>query len=138
MQRLGYKVSKWLMIIMATLQLALSQIHIKAILIVFAQPVAFYLFLFILFGMLVMFTLISTKVLDKSNIFKIILSSIITCASGIYTAYLMWSDFKSYDTIAYEDIEKSLYLLLLGVVIYLIGTLVILGISLSNRKGVKA
>jgi hypothetical protein len=138
MQRLGYKIAKWLMIIMATLQLALSQIHIKAISIVFVQSVGFYLFLFILFGLLVMFTLFSTKSLDKSNMFKIISSSVVTGASGIYTAYLIWSDFKSNDAIVYEDIEKSLYLLLFGAAIYLIGTIVILGISLSSRKGVKA
>ena len=134
MQRLGYKISKWLMIFMAALQLALSQIHIKAISVIFAQPVAFYLFLFILFGLLVMFTLFSTKALDKSNVFKVLSVSIITGGAGICTAVLLWSDYKAYASIHFQNIDKSLYLLLSGAAVYLIGTLVILVISLLDRK----
>ncbi len=134
MQRLGYKITLIIMALVGLLELAISKIHIEAILIMFARQVGFYLFLFILFGILLIAILTSIKALDSSDMFKLVLSSGAACGSGIYTAYLMWKDCIEQESILFHNIQYSFILLLFGIAVYLIGTLVILGISISEHK----
>lgn len=134
MQRLSYKLILLLVALTGALELALSGIHIRAITIMFTRHIGFYLFLFILFGVLLIAISSSIKVMDLSNAFKLIFSSGVASFSGAYTAYLMWNNFKTSTSISINNFRTSFYLIIAGVIIYAVGTLILLGIGLLDKR----
>lgn len=135
MQRVSFKIVKWLMIFVSLLELALSKIHIKAITAMFNVTLGFYLFLFILFGLLLMFLLTSLKDLSFNSIFKTALTGLISSSSAAYCIYLMWMDYKLHNNIALSDFRLSLILLITAIGVYIFGTLFIIGSRLIEHKG---
>lgn len=122
MQRINVKIAKWLMLITAVLELAFSQVHIKAIIIMFERRLGFYLFLFILFGLLLVFLLSSMKSLDGSTIFKISATSLVASGTAFYCIMLMWKDYKANEVIKLEDFRISLFLMITGIAVYTLGS----------------
>jgi hypothetical protein len=137
MQRISFKIAKWMIILMSVLQLAVSQIHIKAITVMFARPLGFYLFLFILFGMLLIFFMTSMKKIDLSLIFKLTLTDIVASGSAIYCAILMWNDFMAYETILKSSFILSMIILITGAVVYSISLIVVIINGIIDYKGAK-
>lgn len=135
MQRVSFKIAKWLMIIVSLLELALSQIHIKAITAMFHVTLGFYLFLFILFGLLLMFLLTSLKDISINSMFKIALTGFISSGSAAYCIYLMLGDYKSHNNIALSDFRLSLILLISAIGVYSLGILILIGNGLIEHKG---
>ncbi len=137
MQRVSFKIAKWLIIFVSLLELALSKIHIKAITAMFNVTLGFYLFLFILFGLLLIFLLTSIKNLGINSIFKITLTGLISIGSAAYCIYLMWMDYKSHNNIALSDFRFSLILLIIAIAVYVLGILFVIGNGLIEHKGAK-
>lgn len=134
MQRLSYKLFLLLVVLAGALELALSGYHISAITIMFSRQIGFYLFLFILFGILLVAISTSIKDMDLSNAFKLILTSGAASISGAYTAYLMWHDFKASKSIVFSNFRTSFFLIIAGVAIYVVGSVIMLVIGLLDKR----
>lgn len=114
----------FIMSITALLELAMSQVHIKTITKLFSAEVGFYLFLFIIFGLVTLFNLTTVK--QSTNNMLLILCSTIAVGVGFKYIKILLNDLKVYDNIKFIDISSSLYLAIAGIVVYGVGTLVIL------------
>lgn len=134
MQRVNLTVTRWLMIMVAVLELAFSQIHIRAITAMFTRELGFYLFLFILFGLLLIFLLLSMKALDAGSVFRILLPGLIASASAGYCIRLMWKDYMANEVIILNDFRLSVILLAAAMGVYLSGSVVILINSLVRGR----
>jgi hypothetical protein len=137
MQRLSFKITKWLIILAAVLQLALSQIHIGAIKIMFSPQIGFYLFLFILFGLILVFLLTPLKAVNGSSIFKITLTGLAASGSAAYCIFIMWNDYKANAIIKLNDFQTSIILLLIGIAVYILGNLVLIADCLLDLREAK-
>ncbi len=116
---------------MALLQLALSQIHINVITKVFASEIGFYLFLFILFGLVMTFSLSSMKRDSKKPIY--IALTIAALGSGFVYLRMLFADIATGQYLTMDVAMLSIIVSILSLVIYLVGTIVIL--STRDRSG---
>jgi Na+-translocating ferredoxin:NAD+ oxidoreductase RnfE subunit len=112
-----------IMSITALLELAMSQVHIKTITKLFSAEVGFYLFLFIIFGLVTLFNLTSVK--QSTNNMLLIFSTVVVIAAGLKYVQLLLNDYKVYDNIVFLDIKYALYLAIAGIVVYGLGTIVV-------------
>lgn len=131
-QRL-FKISKFAISTMALFQLAISQVHIKVITKVFASNIGFYLFLFILFGLVMTFSLSSMKKAGKMPLYLVL--TVAAIANGIIYLNMLFADIA---TGAYLTMDVALFSIVISMVtlaIYLLGTITIL---LTREKEEKA
>lgn len=126
-----FNITILLMSITAILQLAASQIHIKTITKVFVTEIGFYLFLFIIFGLVTLFNLTTIK--KSTNDFMFVLCSLVVSGVGIKYLQLLLNDYNSYDSIKFKDIYESLYMVIAGIAIYAFGTIYVV-ISKKNLR----
>lgn len=115
----------------AVLELAMSQVHIKTITKLFTSEVGFYLFLFIISGLVTLFNLTSIK--KSKNELMLLLSSIIAVAVGIKYILILLNDYKLHDSIAFSDVNNSIYLALVGILIYGIGSIAVIILKKSLK-----
>jgi hypothetical protein len=129
-----FKTSKNILMAVGIIQLALSQIHIEMITKLFARDVGFYLFLFIIGGLLIVFNLSSMTVNNAGKIKQFIATVIIAFGSGIWFIVLTWKDYLAKDSVTISDIKMSLILVAIGSAVYLIGSIVTLGTYFMNSE----
>jgi len=115
-----YKIAKYIIVAMTIMQLALSQIHIAAITKVFVLEVGFFLFLYIIFGLLITFNLMSKNNESSKFLFQTTGSIFIAVATGGYFMYLMYSDYKSNSLVELDQIQLSLILVGVGIGTYVL------------------
>ena len=116
-----FKIAKALLVTVSLLELALSQIHIEMITKLFTSHVGFYLFLFVISGMLVLFNLTSMTIDNSGKLKEFIMAIVVAAASGIYFVYVTWTDFITQESVMFEDIQLSVALICIGLVIYILG-----------------
>jgi uncharacterized membrane protein len=118
------KITIFIMAANALLQLALSQVHIQTITKIFAPEVGFFLFATILFGLVTLFNLTNLK--TSNNDFLLIFCSLLVTIVGVIYVRMILNDFRVQDSVTFQDISKSLYLISASVVIYAVGTIIVL------------
>jgi hypothetical protein len=104
-------------------QLAGSQIHILAITKLFAREVGFYLFLFIIFGLVTGFNVF---LLDKKKgLLFFIFSCWVTAGAGLIYLKIMQTDVAAQETLTLVDVQQSWILMIIAICICLGGSVVI-------------
>ncbi|WP_058485787.1 hypothetical protein [Defluviitalea phaphyphila] len=133
-----FKITIFIISAMALIQLALSHFHIKTMTKLFTPEVGFYLFLFIIFGLVTLFNASSIKKSyinrkitknkeeGKKSILLFIVSNILSVIAAIVYLRILINNYKVYDSVTYQDIYLSLYLVIAGVCVYVIGAIIVL------------
>lgn len=119
-----FKISKLAISIMALFQLAISQVHIKVITKVFASNIGFYLFLFILFGLVMTFSLSSMKKAGKMPLYLVLTVAAIT--NGIIYLNMLFSDIATGQYLTMDVALFSIIISIAALIIYFAGTITIL------------
>ena len=119
-----FNIARWSMFAVALIQLALSQIHIGIITKVFASEVGFWLFLFIIFGIVVAFNSINLK--KGKNLLIDILGVIVASLSGLKYLSLVITDLKMENLLTFAESKLSIYFSAFTIGIYVLGLMVIL------------
>lgn len=117
-----FTVSKGLLITAGLLELALSQVHILMITKLFTSYVGFYLFIFVIAGMLILFNLSSMTVDNSAKMKEFLMSSVAAIGSGGFFIYIAWTDYLEQESIVFEDIQMSVAMIAIGIVVYIVGT----------------
>jgi hypothetical protein len=104
-------------------QLAGSQVHILAITKIFANEIGFYLFLFILCGLVTAFNVFLLE--TRKGLFFFIVSSWATAVAGYIYVRLMQTDVAAQERLSMAEVQASWTLVILSIGIYLIGSLII-------------
>lgn len=120
-----FNISKLMLMAAGLLELAISQVHILMITKLFTRDVGFFLFIFILSGLMVWFNLSSMTIDDHGKFKQYILTSVIAVGSGIYFVMMTWNDYLTQESVMMEDIQASVAIILIGVVIYLVGCIAV-------------
>ncbi len=119
-----FNITRFTMFFVAILQLALSQIHIAITTKVFDTTVGFYLFLYIMFGIIVAFNSLNLK--RKTNIWL----SVIGCVGGSLAAIkyltIIFKDISSENIVTFTDAKWSIYLIVLAIATYFIGLIILI------------
>lgn len=130
-----FKVSKALIIAVSLIELAISQVHIEMITKLFTSYVGFYLFIFIIAGMLIMFNLSSMKVDDSGKVKEFILATIAAVASGGYFLMISFNDLATQESVIIEEIRLSLICIAAGMIVYALGTIaVVFSYSMDEKE----
>lgn len=113
-------------------QLAGSQIHISAITKIFANEIGFYLFLFIILGLVTAFNIF---LLDKKKgIIFFMISSWVTAWTGYIYLKILLADVAAQGILAIAEVDQSRLLVVVSICIYLAGSLVIPVLSWENAR----
>lgn len=130
-----FHIVKYIMIGVAILELALSQVHIEAITLMFIREIGFFLFLFIFASLIMVAILTSFNEWSLSNALSALLSGLAAGGSGFYTIFLILNARQSTGAVPFENISTSFSLLVVGVSVFLIGTVILLTAALREHKG---
>ena len=128
-----YKVTRMIMMFTALVQLALSQIHIEMITKLFVRDVGFYLFIFIISGLLILFNLTSMKDAASGRLGMYIVVTLMSLLSCSIFTLKVWGDYLVQDSVLLEDIRLSLIFIIASAVIYLVGGVIVLIKSLKKE-----
>ena len=114
-------------------QLAGSQIHILASTKLFAREVGFYLFLFIIFGLVTGFNVF---LLDKKKgVLFFAFSSWVTAGVGFIFLKILQTDVAAQETLTMADVQQSWLLVIISISICLVGSIVIPLLSWRDAEG---
>lgn len=118
-----YKTIRLIVMLTALVQLAVSQIHIGMITNLFVRDIGFYLFIFIISGLLILFNLTSMKDpgAGKSQVPMMSVVTLVSLGSGITFLVKTYGDFLVQDSVLLEDIQVSMAFIIVSMVVYLIG-----------------
>jgi len=119
-----FKISKFVIAAIAILQLAISQVHIKVITKVFASDIGFYLFLFILFGLVMAFNLSSLK--RDSKMPRYLMMTIAAIGTGLVYIIMLFADIATGQYLTFDVALLSIVASIAAIAIYFVGTAVIL------------
>jgi len=121
---------KWILKIFAGIvfltglgNLAMSQVHILASTKVFASYIGIYLFMFIIFGLITAFNIFTLNKL-KSIIFFMV-TSWMAAISGFLFLRIMRTDIITQGAFILADVQQSLTLVIVSIIIYLAGSILI-------------
>ncbi len=128
-----FKISKWLISAVAVMQLAISQIHIKVITKVFDSSIGFYLFLFILFGMVMTFNISTMK--SKSKILLYLITAVAAVASGLKYIMLLFQDISTGAYLTFEQAQISVVLSIAALFVYFIFSILIVATKNRGNNG---
>ena len=113
-------------------QLAGSQIHILAITKLFAREVGFYLFLFIIFGLVTGFNVFMLD--KKKGILFFAFSSWVTAGAGFIHLNKMQADVATQEALSMADIQQSWVLVIISISICLVSSIVIPMLSWRDAR----
>ncbi|UJF15716.1 hypothetical protein LZ578_00450 [Jeotgalibaca sp. MA1X17-3] len=130
-----FHIVKYIMIGVAILELALSQVHIEAITLMFIREIGFFLFLFIFASLIMIAILTSFNEWSTSNALTTLLAGLAAGGSGLYTIFLILNARQSARAVPFENISTSFILLVVGVSVFLIGTVILLITAQRDHKG---
>ncbi|GAB6107252.1 hypothetical protein [Fusibacter bizertensis] len=119
-----FNITRYSMFAIALIQLALSQIHIGIITKVFATNVGFYLFLFIIFGIVVAFNSINLR--SNKNMLLDIVGSIVAAIAGIKYLSIIMDDLNSGNVLTFSEAKWSIAFTSIAIAGYLFGTIILL------------
>lgn len=134
MNTLLYRNTRSVLIATALIQLALSQIHIELITKIFIRDIGFYLFLFVIFGLLVLFNLSSMKESAAGRLGTYIIMTLATVVSGCIYAYKVWSDYLVQESVTLPDIQASMIITVACILIYLVGGIIVTVKCLEKKQ----
>ena len=113
-------------------QLAGSQIHILAITKLFARETGFYLFLFIIFGLVTGFNVF---LLDKKkSLLFFAFSSWITAGVGFIHLNKIQADVTAQEALSMADVQHSWVLIIISIIICLAGSVLIPVLSWRDAR----
>lgn len=127
-----FNIARFCMFAVAIIQLTLSQIHIEIIMKVFADEIGFYLFLFIIFGLVIAFNSVNLK--RGKGILLDTIGVVAASLAGYKYVSLILTDLDMGGVLTLEEASLSLNFSILTIGIYTIGLVVIL---LTKGKRVK-
>ncbi|MDC7235464.1 MAG: hypothetical protein PQJ58_19705 [Spirochaetales bacterium] len=117
-----FKTARLLIYMAAIGQLALSQVHIGIITKVFAPSVGFFLFLFVIAGLVTAFN--SSSAASKPLI------AVLGCGASLLTGVLylniVFKDIANATLLTFEEAQVSIFVSLLAMFLYLAGTVTML------------
>ncbi len=122
-----FNITRFFMFFVAILQLALSQIHIAVSTKIFDTTVGFYLFIYIMFGIIIAFNSVNLK--RKTNIWFTTACCIAGALSGVKYLSILFNDLKSGNVVTMDNARWSIYLTFLAIATYLIGLVIIIVIK---------
>lgn len=130
------KITKILTFIAGLSQLILSQVHIAAISKLFVREVGFYLFMFILLGIVVIPMVLAFEETRLSSYLVFLVTVAITIAIGIFTMSLIVNSLKDPQTTAtMKDIQPTLILMAGGVILDFCSLVLIAMRTIGMRQG---
>lgn len=118
-----FNIARFSMFAVALVQLALSQIHIAIITKIFATEIGFFLFLFIIFGVVVAFNSMNLK--SGKNMLIDVVGVVIASLAGIKYLSLVLQDLAVPNLLTFDEARVSIYFSILTIAIYMIGLLVL-------------
>lgn len=104
-------------------QLAGSQIHILAITKLFARETGFYLFLFIIFGLVTGFNVFLSD--KKKGLLFFAFSSWVTAGVGFIYLKIMQADVAAQEALSMADVQQSWVLIIISIIVCLVGSVII-------------
>jgi hypothetical protein len=111
------------MALVGVVQLALSQFHIATITKLFTRQVGFYLFFFILTGLVLSFSLTGLK--EKKNLLSVgIILALNLLSAGIYIK-MLFNDLNTHANLSFADIKVSFIAVVVGIVISVVSYAII-------------
>lgn len=119
-----FNITRYSLFSISLIQLALSQIHIGIITKVFATDVGFFLFLFIIFGIVVAFNSINLR--SNKNMVLDIVGSIVASVAGFKFLSIVLNDLKSGNVLTFSEAKWSITFTIIGIISYSLGTIVLL------------
>lgn len=133
------KITKILIFIAGLSQLVLSQVHIAAISKLFVREVGFYLFMFILFGIVLIPMVLSFDENHPSSFVPSLVSMLVTIGLGAFTMYLMTNSLNDpQNTATMKDLQPALLLIsgaiLLDGVSFVLSAIRLLGLRQGGKK----
>jgi len=133
MDTLLYKNTRILLMATAVIQLAISQIHIQMITRMFTREIGFYLFLFIIGGLLIVFNLTSMGSKASGRLGMFLATTILAVGSGIIFLMKAWADYKLNESVTLADVQTPLIVIAITLVIYVVGGFII-SVKCYNEK----
>ena len=134
MDTLLYRSTRGVLMATALIQLAVSQVHIEMITKLFIRDIGFYLFIFVIAGLLVLFNLSSMKNSASGRLGTFIVMILAAVASGLTYMYKVWSDFSTRESVVMEDVQLSLIFAGTFILIYLIGGIIVTSKCIGNKS----
>lgn len=125
MDTLLYRSTRMLLMATALIQLAISQIHIEMITQLFVREIGFYLFLFIISGLLILFNLTSMAQSANGRLGMYIGTTLAAIVSGVIFITKTSGDYQVQESVTLETIQLSLGFTLISMVIYLVGGVIV-------------
>jgi hypothetical protein len=114
-----YKTTSLIVLITAIAQLAMSQVHINIITKVFVSYVGFYLFLFVIAGLVTAFN--TTSSLEGGKLWLFIGGVVAACITGSLYLKILLLDIGSGKYLSFEEAKFSIILIVITLAVYLIG-----------------
>ena len=112
--------AKYLIYIAALSQLALSQVHIGIITKIFEPRAGFFLFLFIIFGLIMAFN--SSAVKKGSRIEIFIFGCLAAVTFGILYLRILFQDISAGNLLTFVDARSSIIYTIIAIAVYAIST----------------
>lgn len=119
-----FNLARFCMFAVAIVQLTLSQIHIAVIMKVFADEIGFYLFLFIIFGLVVAFNSINLK--SNKGVVLDILGVLAASLAGYKYISILLEDLAMGNVLTMKEASLSLNFSIATIAVYIVGIIVIL------------
>ncbi len=133
MDSIFYKSTRMVLMITALIQLAVSQIHIEAITKLFVRDVGFFLFIFVITGLLVLFNLTSMGETTAGNLGMFSIMTVAAVTSGCVYMYKVWTDYVTQTAVVWKDIQLTFIITAVVIAVYLIGGMIVIVKGLANR-----
>lgn len=120
-----YKSTRLLLMATALIQLAISQIHIEMITQLFVTSIGFYLFLFIITGLLILFNLTSMSQSAGGRLGMYIATTVGALVSGGVYIMKVLGDYQVQESVTLETIQLSVAFSIAAMAIYLVGGIIV-------------
>lgn len=115
-----FELSKWGVYVAALFQLAISQIHIKVITRVFEPSVGFFLFLFVVFGVVMVFNASSLR--SGSRIAPFIFGAVVASLMGIFYIGIILLDIRQDNLLTFGEAQGSIFTAAAVLIVYVTAT----------------
>lgn len=123
MKELAFKLTTGIVMLNGLGQLAASQIHILTSTKIFASEIGFYLFLFIIFGLVASFNVLLLEKIQGMIFF--VVSCWITAGAGYIYLKILQADLATQKALTMAEASDSLLLVMMSIAICLVASLVI-------------
>ncbi len=137
MNTLTYRITRLVIMATALVQLALSQIHIEMITRLFVTDIGFYLFIFIIAGLLILFNLTSMAKRGSGRLGMYSVMTLVSLVSGAIFVFKAYGNFLTEESVVMETIQLSLFFIIVSMVVYLVGGAIVIIKNLGSDQDEK-